>query len=326
MLVPRDDLRTALGVKYAAYIALDALQGSGRTGQSGVLDDEAEHLTRSGHLLRLALREQRVVGARTVGREVAQKVRESDPLARHVGKLQRVLLAQCGQLGHPVGIAARGTDGLDQTRHVAVAGRCLDHKTAHQMLVELERIAVRAVVGSYLLGRDVGVDLVVDIVLVELAHDKRLAVAFDQTVDILLRRGEQLGCLTHLQAAHDPVVDIQTGECQAVARRESRRHVGEHAAQRQLLRIDARYDVRGTVDVRFAPARAQCDDADKTQYGGSFAHNNLTKIRFLLQTNVSARNNIIARAHFCGSYGHCAACARCRTRPPPSRPARGHRG
>ena len=185
------------------------------------------------HLLHGRGRKHRVVGLRPQRRQVAQKLREVDPLLAEVVHREVVLLADVAEVLLE-GRAFRRHQGLEP-RGLAVRGVEAHDASLDDRTVELEVALVGVVVGRDLLRREDRIDRLVDIMLVELADQQGLAVLLDHAVDVARRRGEERLGLAQLQLLADPAVDVDLHVGGAVLARKTRRNDRTYIVQPQLL-------------------------------------------------------------------------------------------
>ena len=280
LLVRLDDLTAPLRDQYAAYVVRHNLQRSYVPLAAYRREVEIVTFAAGVHLLDARLVEQMLVILRLRRRQVGQEVVEADPLRTLVHKLESVLLAYLRErLGRTLR-RGRIPHLLHQSLALAVRGVETQDTSLDQRAVEYEIGLMRIVVVGDILIREVGAHLLLDIVLVHLAHQKRMAVLLNHTVDILLRPREEIVGLLDLELAHQPLVNIQLYERHAVVTLDIGRHGLHDLVYLELLAANLGDGVVAHQIVRQIAARRHRDGRRSEQYFHYKAHNNRQRYIF----------------------------------------------
>ena len=149
-----------------------------------------------------------------------------------------------------------------------------------QRAVEYEIGLMRIVVVGDILIREVGAHLLLDIVLIHLAHQKRMAVLLNHAVDILLAAAEHLLGLLYFQLLLHPLINIQLYERHAVVTLDIGRHGLHDLVYLELLAANLGDGVVAHQIVRQIAARRHRDGRRSEQYFHYKAHNNRQRYIF----------------------------------------------
>ena len=216
------------------------------------------------HLLHGRRTEYRVVVLRAQRRQVAQELREVDPLLAEITHLKVVLGADVAEIAL-LRLRGRGHRRLELGR-LPVTQVEADDAPLDDGAVEPKIGLVLAVVGRNLVVSEDRVDRAIDVVLVEFADQQRLTVLLDHAVDIVGRRGEELLGLLEFELLDHPTVDILAHEGRTVLTRKPLRHDRTQVAH-------AEFPVAGTGDglvageiARQLPASDQQQGAHRDRY------------------------------------------------------------
>ena len=222
------------------------------------------------HLLHGSSRQHRIVALRTQRREVAQELREINPLVAEIVHREIVLLADVPEI-----LLLRLRPGPHQRlelRGLPVPLAETDDAPLDDRAVEFEIGLVSVVVGRNLVGGEHRVDRTVDVMLVQLADQQRLAVLLHHLVDVARRRGKERLRLLELELLEHPAVDVNLHKGRAVVARKPLRDHRPHVAQPQVLAAGPRNGrVAGKI-TRQLPASRQQQHTRRDRYFRSQIH------------------------------------------------------
>ena len=177
--------------------------------------------------------------------------------------------------------------------------------------VEAEVALVRLVVGGDLLLGEGRVDAAVDIVLVELADEQRLAVLLDHPVDVVRRGREEDVGLLQLELLAHPAVDVDLHEGGAVVARKALRHHRLHVAQPQFAIADAReHRIARKITGQLPATRQEQHAAARRRYFHPQSHGSTDKDKVFTCKNAAPGPIITPPRDFSRRAATCAACAR----------------
>ena len=219
------------------------------------------------HLLHGSSRQHRIIALRTQRREVAQELREINPLVAEIVHREIVLLTDIPEI-----LLLRLRPGPHQRlelRGLPVPLAETDDAPLDDRAVEFEIGLVSVVIGRDLVG---GQNILPILGVLGLADQQRLAVLLQHLVDVARRRGKERLRLLELELLEHPAVDVNLHKGRAVVARKPLRDHRPHVAQPQVLAAGPRNGrVAGKI-TRQLPASRQQQHTRRDRYFRSQIH------------------------------------------------------